>query len=68
MHYDTGNDTWRKEWNYQTKKKIRTLREKETYIFLGILEADTIKRVKTKENIKKSIPQEYKKCTQNQTI
>ena len=24
--------------------KIRTLREKETYKFLGILEADTIKR------------------------
>ena len=33
--------------------KIRTLGEKETYKYLGILEADTIKQVKTKEKIKK---------------
>ena len=34
---------------------IRTLGEKETYKYLGILEADTIKQVEMKEKIKKSI-------------
>ena len=33
--------------------KIRTLGEKETYKYLGIFEADTIKQVEMKENIKK---------------
>ena len=33
--------------------KIRTLGEKETYKYLGILEADTIKQEKMKEKIKK---------------
>ena len=33
--------------------KIRTLGEKETYKYLGTLEADTIKQVKMKEKIKK---------------
>ena len=33
--------------------KIRTLGEKETYEYLGILEADTIKQVEMKEKIKK---------------
>ena len=33
--------------------KIRTLGENETYICLGILEADTIKQVEMKEKIKK---------------
>ena len=33
--------------------KIRTLGEKETYKYLGILEADTIKQVEIKEKIKK---------------
>ena len=33
------------------KDKIRTLGEKETYKFLGILEADTIKQVGMKEKI-----------------
>ncbi len=32
--------------------KIRTLGEKETYKYLGILEADTIKQVEMKEKIK----------------
>ena len=40
--------------NKTTKlKKIRTLREKETYKYLEILEADTIKQVEIKEKIKK---------------
>ena len=33
--------------------KVRTLGEKETYKYLGILEADTIKQVEMKEKIKK---------------
>ena len=33
--------------------KIRTLGEKETYKYLGILEADTIKQVQMKDKIKK---------------
>ena len=33
--------------------KIRTLGEKETYEYLGILEADTIKQVEMKDKIKK---------------
>ena len=35
------------------QEKIRTLREKETYKYLGILEADTTKQVDMKEKIKK---------------
>ena len=35
------------------QEKIRTLGEKETYKYLGILEIDTIKQVEMKENIKK---------------
>ena len=41
------------------RDKIRMLGEKESYKYLGILEADTIKRVKMKEKIKK----EYLKRT-----
>ena len=35
------------------REKIRKIGEKETYKYLGILEADTIKQVETKEKIKK---------------
>ena len=42
--------------------KIRTLREKETYKYLGILETDTIKQVEMKEKIK----DEYLKRTRKQ--
>ena len=37
----------------RNQDKIRTLGEKETYKYLGILEADTIKQVEMKEKIKK---------------
>ena len=33
------------------QEKIRMLREKETYKYLGILEVDTIKQVEMKEKI-----------------
>ena len=36
--------------------KIRTLGEKESYKYLGILETDTIKQVEMKEKIKKEYP------------
>ena len=36
-----------------SNQKIKTLGEKETYKYLGILEADTIKQTEIKENIKK---------------
>ena len=39
------------EWNYQIK--IRMLREKETYKYLGILEANSIKQVEMKEKMKR---------------
>ena len=35
------------------KKKIKTFGDKETYKYLGILEAHTIKQLEMKENIKK---------------
>ena len=49
------------------QEKIRTVREKETYKNLGILEVDTIKHVDMREKIKKRIPQENEKTMQNQT-
>ena len=51
--------------------KIRMLGEKETYKYLGILEADTIKQVEMKEKIKKENPRrtrkllETKLCSRN---
>ena len=47
------------------KDKIRTLREKETYKYLGIFEANTIKQVEMKEQIKKRIPQANQKATRD---
>ena len=35
--------------------KIRTLGEKETYKYLGILEDDTIKQMKMKKKLRKNI-------------
>ena len=37
------------------QEKIRTLREKETFQYFEILEADTIKHEEMKENIKKRL-------------
>ena len=37
----------------QNHDRIRTLEEKETYKYLGILEADTIKQVQMKDTIRK---------------
>ena len=43
--------------------KIRTLGENETYKYLGILEADTIKQVEMKDKIRKNISGELEKCS-----
>ena len=51
--------------------KIRTFREKLTYIYLGILEADAIKQVEMKEKIQKEylrrtrMPLKTKLCCRN---
>ena len=47
------------------QEKIRTLGEKETYKFLGILEADPIKYAEMKIKNKKRIPKENEKTTRN---
>ena len=41
------------EMELPNQEKIRTLEEKETYKYLGILEVDTIKQVQMKEKIEK---------------
>ena len=43
-----------------SNKKIKTLGEKETYKFLGILAADSIRQVKMKEKLRKNISRELK--------
>ena len=47
---------------------IRTLIEKETYKYLGIVKADTIKRVEMKEENFKKISQKNKKITPDKTL
>ena len=41
---------------------------KDTYKYLGILEADTIKQMERKEKSIKIVFQQNKKATQNQTM
>ena len=48
-----ANDIWLTEWNNQITNTKRTLKENETYKYLGILEADTIKQVQMKDTIRK---------------
>ena len=45
--------TWLTEWNYQIKIRLVCLEGKETYKYLGILEADNIKQVEMKDKIQK---------------
>ena len=42
--------------------------EKETYKYLGILEADNIKQVEMKENIEKRVSQKNQKTTRDKTV
>ena len=48
--------------------KIRTLREKETYKYLDILETNTIKQVEMKEKKIERISQENRKITRDETM
>ena len=47
------------------QEKIRMLREKEMYKYLGILDTGTIKLVEMKEKNLKRVSQEDEKATQN---
>ena len=47
--------------------KIKTLAENETYKYLGILEADTIKQVEMKDKIQKEYLRRTKKTTRDKT-
>ena len=47
---------------------IRTFGEKETYKYLGILEADTIKQVKMKEKNFKKVSRKNQKITRDKTL
>ena len=44
------------------------IREVETYKYLGILEADTIKQLEMKEKYKKRLAQKNEKTTRNQSL
>ena len=44
--------------------KIRTIRKNETYKYLGILEADTIKQEEVKDKIQKEYPRRTRKLFQ----
>ena len=48
--------------------RIRTLEEKETYEYLGILEADTMKQVQNERHDPKRISQENAKTTRDKTL
>ena len=50
------------------QEKIKMLGERETFKYLGILEADTIKQGEKKEKKLKRVSQEDEETTRNQTI
>ena len=50
------------------KVVIRTLGEKETYKYLGILEADTVKQQEMKERFFKWVSQNSPKITRDKTL
>ena len=54
------------EFELLNQGKIGTLREKETWKYMEILEADTIKQEEVKKKFKR-IPQENNKITRNQS-
>ena len=49
------------------QEKIRMLGENETYKYLGILEADSIKQEEMKDKIQKEYPRRTKKTTRDKT-
>ena len=50
------------------QEKIGMCREKDTYKYMGMFEADTIKLTEMKEEILKNVSQENEKTTPNQTV
>ena len=50
------------------QEKIRTLGEKKTYKYLGLLEAETIKQVEMKEKIQERVSQKNQKTTRANSI
>ena len=51
-----------------TQDKIRTPGENETYKYLGILEADTIKQVEKKTKLKKNITGKLENCSRQNSL
>ena len=45
----SSNEKWQNDRMELPNREIRTLREKETYKYLGVMEADTIKHMEKKE-------------------
>ena len=65
----SGTQHMTKRIELPNEEKIRTLGEKETYKYLRILEADTMKQVEMKEkNLKKSIPVEPESYSRKNNI
>ena len=53
-----------KKWKKKTnQRKIRKLGKKETYKYMGLMEADTTKQVKMKEKLKKEYLRRKRKPT-----
>ena len=50
------------------KEKIRILKEKETYKYLGRLDVDTIKQIEMEEKYFKGVSQEDEETAENQNI
>ena len=63
----TGKRHMTDEMELPNHDKIRTLEENETYKYLVILEADTIKKVHMKDDLKR-ISQENEKTTRDKTL
>ena len=56
------------EMELTNKDKIKTLAENETYKYLGILEADTIKQAEMKEKSRKNISEELENYSRQNSI
>ena len=69
MHYvrnDNGETTHDRRNRTTKSRKIRTLRGKETFKYLGILEAETIKQKDLREKLK-TVSRENEKATRDKT-
>ena len=67
-----SNEKWHRHltdrMELPNQDKIRMLREKETYKYLGILEASTIKQVEMKEKIRKNTSGELKSYSRQNSL